>query len=90
MGKTIASFDEDNPYLINRNKAVENFTNANRIPLIDLYSLSVSHTEYLENDGIHFNEEGAEDEVRHVSDEIIKIIENSDFAKKYNLSNFLI
>jgi hypothetical protein len=78
----ITVFDEYNEGVINRNKAVENFTRANKIPLIDLYSLSVSHPDYYETDGVHFNKQGVEDEARSISDEILKIIENSNFFSK--------
>jgi hypothetical protein len=80
--ENISAFNEFNKEVINRNKAVENFTRANSIPLIDLYSLSNSHPEYYETDGIHFNKEGVEEEARYVSDEIIKVIENSNFIRK--------
>jgi hypothetical protein len=80
--ENISAFNEFNKEVINRNKAVENFTRANSIPLIDLYSLSNSHPEYYETDGIHFNKEGVEEEARYVSDEIIKVIENSNYIRK--------
>jgi hypothetical protein len=79
---SIGVFDEYNRSVIIRNKSVENFTIANGIPLLDFYSLSVSHPEYYESDGIHFNKEGVEEEARNISDEIIKIIESSNFTKK--------
>jgi len=78
----IEAFDEHNQGVINRNKAVENFTDKHNIPVVDLYSLSINHPDYFESDGIHFNKQGVEDEARIVSDEIIKIIDNSDFVKK--------
>lgn len=78
----IVTFDERNQDVINRNKAVESFTHHHNIPMIDLYSVSVSHPEYYENDGIHFNKEGVEEEARCVSNEITKILENSDSEKK--------
>jgi hypothetical protein len=78
----VTAFDEYNQGVINRNMAVENFTKSNSIALLDFYSMSVSHSGYYETDGIHFNKEGVAEESRCVSDEIIKIIENSDFIKK--------
>jgi hypothetical protein len=69
-------FEEHNSGVINRNKAVENFTRENNIPLIDFYSLSINHPEYYENDGIHFNKQGVEDEAKTISSGIIKIIDN--------------
>jgi hypothetical protein len=78
----IAAFDDYNQGVITRNKAVENFTKANCIPLIDLYSLSVSHPEYYETDGVHFNKYGVEKEAHCVSDEIIKIVENLNSIRK--------
>jgi hypothetical protein len=77
----IASFDEHNQGVINRNKAVEKFAKERRILLVDLFSLSINHPEYYESDGIHFNKEGVADEARHISDAIIKIIDNSDFIR---------
>jgi hypothetical protein len=81
MRDNIASFDEHNQGVINRNKAVEKFTKEHSIPVVDLFSLSISHPDYYESDGIHFNKQGVEDEARHISDAIIKIIDNSDFKR---------
>jgi hypothetical protein len=82
VSDNIAAFDEYNQGVINRNKAVENFTKAHNIPVVDLFLLSIIHPDYYESDGIHFNKQGVEDEARYVSDEIIRIIDNSDFIRK--------
>ena len=79
----IATFDEYNQGVINRNKAVENFSKSVNIPLIDFYALSFNHPEYYENDGIHFNKEGVEVEARYISEEILKVIENFSVKRKY-------
>jgi hypothetical protein len=81
MKDNITSFDEHNPRVINRNKAVEKFTKEHSISVVDLFSLSINHPEYYENDGIHFNKPGVEDEARHISDAVNKIIDNSDFKR---------
>lgn len=70
----ISRFDERNKGIINRNKAVEKFTRKNGITLIDFYSLSASHPEFYESDGVHFNREGVETEARAISDGILKIL----------------
>jgi hypothetical protein len=76
MKDNIDEFDEHNQRVINRNKAVEDFTTANNIPLIDFYALSVTHPEFYETDGVHFNKAGVEEEAGFVSEEILKVIEN--------------
>lgn len=73
---SIPSFDQYNQGVINRNKAVKQFTSDHNIPLIDFYSLSVSHPEFYESDGIHFNKAGVEEEARSISEEILNVIEN--------------
>jgi hypothetical protein len=69
---SIAAFDGHNQGVINRNRAIENFTKAHNIPVVDLFSLSIIHPDYYESDGIHFNKQGVEDEARYVSDEILR------------------
>lgn len=71
----LTEFEKYNSGVINRNKTVEEFTRAKNIPLVDLYSLSFNHPEYYENDGIHFNNKGVEEEARVVSGEILKVID---------------
>ena len=78
----VAVFEEHNQGVINRNKAVGNFTRSHSITLLDFYSISVNHPEYYETDGIHFNKEGVDEEARFLSDEVIKVIENSDYRNK--------
>jgi hypothetical protein len=78
----IAEFEKYNVEVINRNRAVKKFTQANNIPLIDFYTLSVNHPEFYETDGIHFNKTGVEEEAQYISDEILKIIENMNFKRK--------
>ena len=67
----IAEFDQLNTEVINRNKSVEKFARANNIPLVDFYFLSSKHPEYYENDGIHFNKVGVEEQTRAISTAIL-------------------
>lgn len=70
----ISDFDQLNAEVINRNKAVEKFTRDKKIPLIDFYSLSSKHSEYYENDGIHFNPKGVEEQANAVSNSILSVL----------------
>ncbi|MEI6821898.1 MAG: SGNH/GDSL hydrolase family protein [Bacteroidota bacterium] len=74
---SLNEYDQYNPGVINRNKAVDTFTKTKNIPVVDLYSLSNTHPEYYENDGIHLNKTGVEEEAKAVSDTIIKVIEKA-------------
>jgi hypothetical protein len=78
----LARLEERNSEVIKRNMAVENFSKAANITFIDLYSLSVNHPEYYENDGVHFNKVGVDIEAMNVSSEILKIIEDLNIRKK--------
>ena len=74
--KNLTDFDKYNTGIINRNKAIADFTKAKQIPLIDFYSLSINHMDYYEPDGIHFNPNGVADEANTVTLEILKAIDN--------------
>ena len=72
----LTEFDKYNTRTINRNKAISDFINEKKIPLIDFYSLSVNHQDYYEPDGIHFNQTGVAEEANALAQEIIKAIDN--------------
>ena len=54
----LTEFDKYNKGVINRNKAVFDFTISKQIPLVDLFTLSYNHKDFYAPDGIHFNQNG--------------------------------
>ena len=70
LGGKLAEFDQHNPGVINRNKAVEEFTKAKNIPLVDFYTPSIAQLDYYDNDGIHFSKSGVEEQARMLTSEI--------------------
>jgi hypothetical protein len=74
VGGNLNEFDQYNSGVINRNKLVEKFTRAKNIPLVDFYLPSVNHPEYYENDGIHFNKTGVEEQAKVLSSEILHVL----------------
>jgi len=74
VGGNLTEFDKYNSGVINRNKEVKDFTREKKIPLVDFYSTSVNHIDYYENDGIHFNKTGVEEQAKAVSSEILNVL----------------
>ena len=74
VGGNLTEFDKYNSGVINRNMAIAEFTTKNNIPLIDFYLPSFNHPEYYENDGIHFNKTGVEEQAKAVSSEIMNVL----------------
>jgi len=69
-------FNPFNDRIIIRNQLVEDFVLPRKIPLVDLYSLSLEHADYYKKDGCHFNQDGVMAEGLLVSNEIKKVIAN--------------
>jgi len=74
IGGKRPDFDQYNQGVINRNKAVEEFTRAKNIPLIDFYTPASTNLDFFDTDGIHFSKLGVEEQAKMVSSEILKAL----------------
>ncbi len=75
IGGKRPDFDQHNQGVINRNKAVEAFTSAKNIPLVDFYTPSSANLDFFDTDGIHFSKMGVEEQAKMVTSEILKALE---------------
>jgi lysophospholipase L1-like esterase len=64
-------FDPFTDHIKARNKIAREFTQADKIPMNDLFALVESHPEFYTDDGTHFNESGAQAEGRQVAQTIL-------------------
>lgn len=76
IGGKRSDFDQYNQGVINRNKAVEEFTRAKNIPLVDFYTPSSERLDFYDTDGIHFSKLGVEEQAKMVTSAILKALEN--------------
>jgi hypothetical protein len=76
IGGKRPDFDQYNQGVINRNKAVEEFTRAKNIPLVDFYTPASTNLDYFDTDGIHFSKPGVEEQAKMVTSEILKALES--------------
>lgn len=74
VGGNRPDFDSHNQGVIQRNKAVEAFTKAKNIPLVDFYTPSSTNLDFFDADGIHFSKLGVEEQAKMVSSEILKAL----------------
>ncbi len=74
IGGKRPDFDQNNQGVINRNKAVEEFTKAKNIPLIDFYTPASVNLDFFDTDGIHFSKMGVEVQAKMVTSEILKAL----------------
>ena len=70
VGHQLNDFDQLNNGVINRNKAVAEFTASKNIPLVDFYTPSITNLDYYDNDGIHFSKKGVEEQARLIAVEL--------------------
>lgn len=73
--ENINTFAVRNQQIIERNKFLKEFTEANQITLIDFYSATANNLLYYETDGVHFNEAGVEMEAELITKKIKELIE---------------
>jgi hypothetical protein len=76
IGGKRPDFDQYNQGVINRNKAVEEFTRAKNIPLVDFYTPASTNLDFFDTDGIHFSKPGVEEQAKMVTSEILKALES--------------
>lgn len=74
IGGKRPDFDHYNQGVINRNKAVEEFTRAKNIPLVDFYTPSSTNLDFFDTDGIHFSKLGVEEQAKMVASEILNAL----------------
>jgi hypothetical protein len=77
IGGKRPDFDQYNQGVINRNKAVEEFTIAKNIPLVDFYTPASTNLDFFDTDGIHFSKPGVEEQAKMVTSEILKALGKS-------------
>ena len=66
--------DAFNVNVVKRNEYVAAFARKNNIPVIDNYSLSISHPEFYRSDGVHFVPEGVTAESNNVTQGILMLL----------------
>jgi hypothetical protein len=70
VGHQLNDFDKLNDGVINRNKAVAEFTASKGIPLVDFYTPSFKNIDFYDTDGIHFSKKGVEEQARLIAVEL--------------------
>ncbi|MCX6229107.1 MAG: SGNH/GDSL hydrolase family protein [Bacteroidia bacterium] len=70
VGHQLKDFDKLNDGVINRNKAVAEFTASKNIPLVDVYTPSFTNVDLYDTDGIHFSKKGVEEQARLITVEL--------------------
>jgi hypothetical protein len=77
IGADLSGFDQNNQGVINRNKAVADFTASKNIPLVDFFTPSFTSSDYYDRDGIHFNKKGVEAQAQLVSAAILNALDKN-------------
>jgi hypothetical protein len=72
--ENINTFNVRNQQIIERNTFLAEFTESNRITLVDFYSATANNLEYYSKDGVHFNEAGVEMEAELITKKIKEIL----------------
>ena len=76
IGGKRPDFDQYNQGVINRNKAVREFTSEKNIPLVDFYTPASTNLDFFDTDGIHFSKIGVEEQAKMLTSEILNALNN--------------